>query len=51
LRLASIESPAVDPFERSLGQILVARAIQLGVTFVAATLLTIAMAVAAHALR
>lgn len=51
LRLASVEAPAVDPFERSLGQILVARVIQLGATFAAATLLTIAMALAAHALR
>ena len=51
LRLAPAATPADDPFERSLGQILVARAIQLGVTFIAATLLTIGMAIAAHALR
>lgn len=50
-RAAAVEQPAADPFERSLGQILVARAIQLGATFVAATLLTVAMALAAHALR
>jgi hypothetical protein len=50
-RPAPVESAAAEPFERSLGQILVARAIQLGATFVAATLLTIAMALAAHALR
>jgi hypothetical protein len=51
LRLAPVEAPVVDPFDRSLGQILVSRVIQLGATFVAATLLTIAMAIAAHALR
>jgi hypothetical protein len=51
VRLAPAASPAADAFVRSLGQILVARAIQLGVTFVAATLLTIGMALAAHALR
>jgi hypothetical protein len=51
LRLVSAEAPAAEPFERSLGLIFVARVIQLGVIFVAATLLTIAMALTAHALR
>ena len=49
--VSALEAPAADPFERSLGQILVARVVQLGVIFVAATALTVAMALAAHALR
>ena len=51
LRLASVESPTVDPFERSLGEILVARVVQLGLMFAAVTILTVAMALAAQALR
>jgi hypothetical protein len=50
-RLSTLEAPLADPFERSLGQILVVRVVQLGVIFVALTALTVAMAVAAHALR
>jgi hypothetical protein len=51
LRLARVEPPAADPFERSLGQILVARVLQLGLMFAAVTIVTVAMALAAHALR
>ena len=47
----SHEAPLTDPFERSLGQILVARVAQLGVIFVAVTVLTVAMSLAAQALR
>ena len=50
-RVSALETPAADPFERSLGQILVVRVVQLGVIFVALTALTVAMAVAAQALR
>lgn len=50
-RLSTLEARVADPFERSLGQILVVRVVQLGVIFVALTALTVAMAVAAHALR
>ncbi len=50
-RATAFESPAAEPFARSLGQILVARVTQLAVMFVAVTILTLAMALAAHALR
>jgi hypothetical protein len=50
-RVSAVESAPADPFERSLGQILVARVVQLGVMFVAVTALTVAMSLAAHALR
>jgi hypothetical protein len=50
-RVTPVDRPAVDPSERSLGQILVARVVQLGVTFVAVTVLTLAMSLVAHALR
>ena len=50
-RVTAVDRPAVDPFERSLGQILVARVVQLGVTFVALTVLTLAMSLVAHVLR
>jgi hypothetical protein len=50
-RAAAVEAAAVDPFDRSLGEIVVARALQLGVMFVAVTALTVAMSLAAHAFR
>jgi hypothetical protein len=50
-RLNALEVPAADPFDRSLGQILVARVLQLGLIFVAVTALTVAMSLAAQALR
>jgi len=50
-RVAAPEAPLDDPFERSLGEIVVARVIQLGVIFVAVTALTLAMSLAAHAFR
>ena len=47
------EPPAVaaEPFGESLGQIVVARAVQLGVIFAVVTILTLAMSVVAHAVR
>jgi hypothetical protein len=50
-RVSALEAAAPDPFERSLGQILVTRVVQLGVLFVALTALTVAMSLAAQALR
>jgi hypothetical protein len=50
-RATAPEPPAADPLTRSLGQILVARVVQLGVMFVAVTFLTLAMSLAAHAFR
>ena len=50
-RLAVVEAPAAAPFTRSLGEIVVARVVQLGVIFVAVTVLTVAMSLAAHAFR
>jgi hypothetical protein len=50
-RVTAVDLTAIDPSERSLGQILLARVVQLGVTFVALTVLTLAMSLAAHALR
>jgi hypothetical protein len=49
--VAPVEPLAADSFERSLGQIVVARVVQLGVVFVAVTMLTLAMSLAAHAFR
>jgi hypothetical protein len=45
------ETAAADPIERSLGQILVGRVVQLGLIFVAVTALTLVMSLVAHALR
>lgn len=50
-RVTAVEPPLPDPFARTLGAIVVARVIQLGVIFVAVTALTLAMSLAAHALR
>jgi hypothetical protein len=45
-------SPAADgPFERSLGEILVARVAQLALIFVAVTILTLAMSLVAQVVR
>lgn len=47
------ERPAAvrEPFARSLGVVLAARFAQLGLIFVAVTILTLAMSVVAHAVR
>ena len=47
------EAPAAvrEPFARSLGVVLAARFAQLGLIFVAVTILTLAMSVVAHAVR
>ena len=50
-RVTTLEPPAADPFVRSLGEIVVARVVHLGVIFLAVTALTLAMSLAAHALR
>ena len=50
-RVTAVEPSAADPFSRSLGQIVVARLIQLGVTFVAVTILVLAMSLVANAMR
>jgi hypothetical protein len=50
-RATPVEQPTADPFERSLGEIVVARVLQLGVIFVAMTALTLALSLAAHAFR
>jgi hypothetical protein len=49
--VSASEAPGEDPFERSLSQILVTRVVQLGLIFVAVTAVTMAMSLAAHALR
>ncbi len=60
LRLRVVEAPAPlveapapldEPFGRSLGGLLAARVVHLGVIFVAVTLVTLAMSVVAHAVR
>jgi hypothetical protein len=43
--------PVDEPFGRALGQVLVSRVLQLGLIFVAVTILTLAMSVVAHAIR
>jgi hypothetical protein len=50
-RVAARQTSLDEPFGRSLGQIVVARVIQLGVIFVAITAFTLAMSLAAHAFR
>jgi hypothetical protein len=43
--------PAHEPLGRSLGMLVVARTVQLGVIFATVTILTLAMSIAAHAFR
>ena len=50
-RVAVASTPVDEPFAESLGQILVARVVQLGVIFGLVTILTLAMSVVAHAVR
>lgn len=51
-RAVAAPSPAADgPFERSLGEILVARVAQLALIFVAVTILTLAMSLVAQVVR
>jgi hypothetical protein len=51
LRLAPAAAPEPEPVPRSFAQTLTTRAVQLAVIFVAVTILTLAMSLAAHALR
>jgi hypothetical protein len=44
-------APAREPFARSLGMLVVARSVQLGVIFATVTILTLAMSLVAHAFR
>jgi hypothetical protein len=44
-------APAREPLARSLGMLVVARTMQLGVIFATVTILTLAMSLAAHAFR
>ncbi len=53
-RRRAVEPPAPavrEPFARSVGVVLAARAAQLGLVFVAVTILVLAMSVVAHAVR
>jgi hypothetical protein len=50
-RVAPVPSPAHPPFAQSLGQIVVARVVQLALIFAAVTVVTLAMSIAAHAFR
>lgn len=50
-RAVATPSPADGPFERSLGEILVARVAQLALIFVAVTILTLAMSLVAQVVR
>jgi hypothetical protein len=50
-RVSSPTSPPRDSLARSLGTLVLARAVQLGVIFAAVTSLTLAMALVAHAFR
>ena len=49
--LVEAPAPLDAPFGRSLGGLLAARVVHLGVIFVAVTLVTLAMSVVAHAVR
>ena len=49
--LVEAPAPLDEPFGRSLGGLLAARVVHLGVIFVAVTLVTLAMSVVAHAVR
>jgi len=51
LRVVEAPAPLDEPFGRSLGGLLAARVVHLGVIFVAVTLVTLAMSVVAHAVR
>jgi hypothetical protein len=51
LRLAAAALPVPAPDRRSFAETLATRAIQLAVIFVSATILTVAMSLAAHAFR
>ena len=50
-RVPVASTPIDEPFVHSLGEIVVARVVQLGLIFVLVTALTLAMSVVAHALR
>lgn len=50
-RVTVAATPIDEPFGQSLGQIVVARVVQLGVIFALVTILTLAMSVVAHAVR
>jgi hypothetical protein len=51
LRMAAPPARVREPFTRSLGTLVVARTIQLGVIFAAVAILTLAMSLVAHAFR
>jgi hypothetical protein len=50
-RVSRPAAPVHEPFGRALGDVLVSRVLQLGLIFVAVTILTLAMSVVAHAIR
>lgn len=50
-RVPVASTPIDEPFAHSLGEIVVARVVQLGLIFVVVTALTLAMSVIAHAVR
>lgn len=50
-RVAAVPPPVHPAVAQSLGQILVARVVQLGMIFAAVTALTLAMSIAAHVFR
>lgn len=50
-RVAQTLPPPSEPFARSLGLALAARVMQLGLIFVAVTVVTLAMSLVAHAVR
>jgi hypothetical protein len=55
LRLAAVPEPEPEPFEETvghaLGRLLAARVVQLGVIFLVATVVTLALSLVAHALH
>lgn len=50
-RVSTVPAPVRVPFGRSLGLVLAARVAQLGLIFLAVTILTLALSVVAHAVR
>ncbi|HEY2741143.1 MAG TPA: hypothetical protein VGI69_03050 [Gaiellaceae bacterium] len=50
-RVAEAPGAVREPFARSLGVVLAARVVQLGLMFAAVTILVLAMSVIAHAVR
>ena len=50
-RIVEVAGPSADALARSLGEVLVARVVQLAIVFFVVTTATLAMALVAHAVR